>query len=363
MNENYYCVIMAGGPGSRFWPISRNSKPKQFLDILGTGKTFLQSTFERFSKIVAPENILVVTSTQYESIVREQLPVLKKENLLLEPFRRNTAPCMAYATYKLLTQNPNATVVVTPSDHLILDDELFTINITTALNFANTNDLLITLGIKPNRAESAYGYIQMNKNAPISINGNVAYHVKTFTEKPTIDLAEVFVNSGEFLWNSGIFIWNLKTIKEELERHQREMSISFAEGSSLYNTQDELAYITKVYEDCNNISIDYAIMEKTTKAVVYPVSFGWSDIGTWDSLFGHHQKDKNDNLIRCSQSMLSDVKNSIIISEDDKVVIASNLDNFMIVNTPDLILVCPREESEIKALFAELPIKGLGKLQ
>lgn len=364
MAKNHYCIIMAGGLGSRFWPISRNAKPKQFLDILGTGKTFIQSTFDRFASIVPPENILVVTSLQYKDLVLEQLPYLKPEHLLLEPYRRNTAPCMAYATYKLLSENPNATVVVAPSDHLILNDEVFTETIENALDYASKNDVLITLGIKPNRAETAYGYIQANKNTHVSINGNVAYNVKTFTEKPSADLAEVFVNSGEFLWNSGIFIWNLNSIKRELELHQQEISILFGEGAQHYYKESEQEFITRVYEECKSISIDYGIMEKTDKAVVYPVSFGWSDIGTWDQLYMYKNKDENGNFVNFSRWMLKDVKDSIFISEGEKkVIVAAGLKELMVINTDDLILICPRDESVYKALFAELPLNGLGKYQ
>ena len=364
MNKNHYCIIMAGGLGSRFWPVSRNSKPKQFLDILGTGKTFIQNTFDRFARIMPVENIIVVTSVQYKSLVEEQLPQLKKEHLLLEPYRRNTAPCMAYATYKLLSENPDASVVVTPSDHLIMNDDLFAETIKNAMDYADSNDVLITLGIKPNRAETAYGYIQMNKNSALSINGNVSYNVKTFTEKPSEELAEVFVNSGGFLWNSGIFIWNIKTIQKELEAHQSEIAILFGEGSGLYNTPGEKPFINKVYEECKSISIDYGIMEKTEKAVVYPASFGWSDIGTWESLYGFHKKDQKGNLVKCNETLLRDVTDSVVISDgEEKLIVVSGLDNFMVVNTPDMMVVCPRDESSLKTLFAELPIKGLGKYQ
>ncbi len=364
MANNYYCIIMAGGLGSRFWPVSRNSKPKQFLDILGTGKTFIQHTFDRFSQVMPAENILVVTSAQYKELVMQQLPLVKEEHILLEPYRRNTAPCMAYATYKLLKNNPDATVVVTPSDHLIMNDFLFVETIKNALDYANNEDVLITLGIKPNRPETAYGYIQANTHSQIDIKGNIAYNVKTFTEKPSYDLAKVFVESGEFLWNSGIFIWNLKTIEQELEQHQQEIALLFGSDLSHYYTKSEDEFINKVYEECKSISIDYGIMENTEKAVVYPVSFGWSDIGSWDSLYAFKDKDNGGNIIKCGESLLRDVTNSIVICEgEQKVVIASELDNFMIINTDDLLVICPRDESAYKTLFAELPLNGLGKYQ
>lgn len=362
MSNNHYCIIMAGGLGSRFWPISRNEKPKQFLDMLGTGRTFIQQTFDRFAKVVPTDNILVVTSAQYKDLVEQQLPMLKKENILLEPYRRNTAPCMAYATYKLFKKNPNASVVVTPSDHLITNDSVFAETVLNGLDYASKNDVLITLGVKPNRPETAYGYIQANKNSHLSINGNLAYNVKTFTEKPNAELAEVFVNSGEFLWNSGIFIWNLKSIIGELETHQKEMSILFKGGAEHYNTPSEQSFIEEVYDECNSISIDYAIMEKTSKAVVYPAAFGWSDLGTWDALYSYKPKDEEGNHVSCSESLLKEVKDSIIISEDKKkVVVAAGLDKFMVVNTEDLLLICPRDPSVYKTLFAEMALNDLGK--
>ena len=362
MTKNNYCIIMAGGLGSRFWPVSRNAKPKQFLDMLGTGRTFIQQTFDRFAKVVPIENILVVTQLQYKELVEQQLPLLKKEHILLEPYRRNTAPCMAYATYKLLKENPDASVVVTPSDHLITNDSLFAETVLNALDYASKNDVLITLGIKPNRSETAYGYIQANKSSHLSINGNLAYNVKTFTEKPSADLAEVFVNSGEFLWNSGIFIWNLKTIISELEVHQNEISILFGKGAIHYNSLKEQSFVEKAYEECKSISIDYGIMEKTNKAVVYPVSFGWSDLGTWDSLYSHKPKDQSENHVSCPGSLLREVNNSIVISDNEKkIIVAAGLDNYMIINTEDLLLVCPRDPSVYKALLADMTLNGLGK--
>ncbi len=364
MVKNHYCIIMAGGPGSRFWPVSRNQKPKQFLDILGTGKTFIQETFDRFSKIMPPENILIVTSHLYKDIVKQQLPDVLPEHILIEPYRRNTAPCMAYASYKLLKRDPDATVVVAPSDHLVLNEQIFIDTIKNALDYAGKSDVLITLGVEPNRVETEYGYIQANKSSFFTINGNVAYNVKTFTEKPSPELAEVFINSGEFLWNSGIFIGNLATIKSELESHLPDISELFGEGKDLYYSPQEELFITKVYEECKSISIDYGIMEKTEKAVVYPVSFGWSDIGTWESLYSHSRRAEEGNYIKVKEHLLKNVKDSIVVSEEDnKVVIAAGLDNFMVINTDDVLLICPRDESLYKSLFTDLPLSELGKYQ
>lgn len=355
---------MAGGAGVRFWPLSRNSKPKQFHDILGIGKSFLQMTYERFAKILPPENIIVVTSRQHADLVMEQLPQISPERVLREPYRRNTAPCVAYATYKLLAENPNATVVVTPSDHLITDDDLFASTLLNGLQFAEGSDKLITLGITPHRAEGSYGYIQANKGESISLNGSVAYPVKTFTEKPGAELAEVFVKSGEFLWNSGVFIWSLKSIIGEFELHQKGMATLFSEGRELYNTPGEELFINRVYEECQSISVDYAIMEKTEKAIVYPASFGWADIGTWEALYSFHEKDENENLVGSGKSLLREVTNSIVISENrGKLLVVSELDNYMVVDTDDLLLICPKDDVSYQNLFAELPLKGFKRFQ
>ncbi len=355
---------MAGGIGSRFWPVSRNSRPKQFLDILGMGKSFLQQTFERFSKIMPVENILVVTSLQYKDLVMEQIPDILPEHVLLEPYRRNTAPCISYATYKLLQKNPKASVVVAPSDHLILNEDLFLKTITEALNYAEKHNSLMTLGVKPTRAETAYGYIQVNKNQPLDIDGNMAYGVKVFTEKPNLDLAKVFVDSGEFLWNSGIFIWNLQTIKGELERLQPDIANLFIALESAYYTEKEETLINEVYEECTSISVDYGIMEKTDKAIVYPVSFGWSDLGTWESLYSQVGKDDQNNHIQADDTMLMDVSNSIVVSEEkSKLIVVSGLDNYMVINTDDVLMICPRNNGAFKSILTELPLKDLNQYQ
>ncbi|MPL94933.1 Mannose-1-phosphate guanylyltransferase RfbM [bioreactor metagenome] len=355
---------MAGGIGSRFWPVSRNSKPKQFLDILGVGKSFLQQTYERFSKIIDKENIVIVTSSLYKEIVFEQLPGINPENVLLEPYRRNTAPCIAYATYKLLDRNPDATVVVAPSDHLIVNDDEFLGTIKNAIEYASGHNVLLTLGINPSRAETAYGYIQVNKSSKLDIAGNRAYLVKTFTEKPSEELAEVFVKSGEFLWNSGIFVWNLQTIKAELEVHQKGISSMFSKGKGTYYTPAEQEFIKSVYEDCTSISIDYGIMEKTEKAIVYPVSFGWSDLGTWDALYSEAAKDNFGNHIVGDETMVSDVKECIVVTQEkNKLVVLKGLDGYMVINTDDVLLICPRDEAAFKGILTDLPLNEFMKYQ
>lgn len=363
MNSNFYCIIMAGGVGSRFWPISRNAKPKQFLDILGVGKSFLQQTFDRFSKIIPVENIIVVGASAYKDIIKEQLPEIIEENILLEPYRRNTAPCIAYATYKLNQKNPNATVVVAPSDHFISNEPLFLDSILAALNHASKNDDLFTLGIKPSRPETAYGYIQSNLKESKNIEGNIAYSVKTFTEKPDTELAKVFMDSGEFLWNSGIFIWNLKAIIKEMENWLPEVTASFRTCTAFY-TPNEQEIINQIYDDCPSISIDYGVMEKTSKAWVLQATFGWSDLGTWESLFLHSEKDENNNLLKADDIITDEVSNSIIYStEKDKLIAVVGVENIMVVNTGDVLMVCPRDDVKFKNLITDLTVKDKPKFQ
>ena len=355
---------MAGGIGSRFWPVSRNSKPKQFLDILGVGKSFLQQTFERSSQIIEKDNILIVTSIQYKELVMEQLPGINPDNVLLETYRRNTAPCLAYATYKILKKNPAATVVVAPSDHLIINDSLFLKTIENALEYAAGHNVLLTLGINPTRPETAYGYIQANKSEEVIIGDKPAYLVKTFTEKPNIELAGVFVKSGEFLWNSGIFIWNIQTIKKELEQHQPGIASMFSKGKDIYYTPSEAEFIKSVYEDCTSISIDYGIMEKTEKAIVYPASFGWSDLGTWEALYSEADRDENGNHVVGEETLVSDVKGSVVVTQEkNKLVVVKGLQNFMVINTDDVLLVCPREEAAFKGVLTDLPLNEFMKYQ
>lgn len=353
---------MAGGVGSRFWPVSRNARPKQFLDILGTGRSFLQATVDRFKKIVPAENILIVSAKQYKELITEQVPEIPAENVLLESRKRNTAPCIAYATYKLYKKDPNAAVVVTPADHLILNEELFLETVDTVLTTACQSDNLFTLGIKPTRPETQYGYIQANKASAKVVNGHTSYQVKTFTEKPDAEMAKVLYESGEFLWNSGIFIWSLKSIKRELETHLPDLAASFSEIMDFFYTPKEQEKVDEIYSGCDSISIDYGLMEKTSVCWVFEASFGWSDLGTWESLYVHYNKDDNGNLVNAPSSMLVDVKNSIVATnEKDKLMVVKGMENFMIISTKDVLLVCPRDEKEFKALTAELTINNLSK--
>lgn len=362
MISDKYCIIMAGGVGSRFWPVSRNARPKQFMDILGTGRSFLQATVDRFRKIVPAENILIVSAKQYESLIAEQVPEIPKENVLLENRKRNTAPCIAYATYKLLKKNPNGTVVVTPADHLILNEEVFLETVETALEHAAVTPSLFTLGIKPTRPETQYGYIQANKAKTEIVREHASYQVKTFTEKPDLEMAKVLYSSGEFLWNSGIFIWNLQTIKEELQTHLPDIATSFSEISRFYYTPQEQQKVDEVYDSCDSISIDYGVMEKTTRCCVFEASFGWSDLGTWESLYAQSPKDGNGNLVNVSSTLTDGVKNCILAStEKDKLVVVKNLENYVVISTDDVLLICPRDEKQIKAITADLAINNLSK--
>ena len=348
---------MAGGIGSRFWPLSRQARPKQFIDILGVGRTFLQMTFDRYASIVPKDNILIVTSRRYHDIVKEQLPQVKDENILLEPYKRNTAPCVAYATYKLYKKDPDAVVVVAPADHLIIGEEAFYSTIRTALDSAADNDKLYTIGIDPTRPETNYGYIQINKGVKQTVDERDSYAVKTFTEKPNSDLAKVFVETGEFFWNSGMFIWSLKSIKAELERCLPEVTTLFEGGEEFYYTAGERDFIRRVYEDCPAISIDYGVMEKTQKAWVFLSDFGWSDLGTWESIYERAAKDDAGNLVKAGTKMIDNVKGSIIHSYDpEKLVVVRGVENVMVIDLKDVLLVCSRDDRTIKDIFTDLTV-------
>lgn len=353
MQQNHYCIIMAGGAGSRFWPLSRNERPKQFLDILGVGKTFIQQTYERMVKIVPKENILVVTGAIHKDLVKQQLPELADEQILLEPLRRNTAPCIAYATYKLLTKNPEATVVVAPADHLILNEPEFLKVVGDCLSFAEKNKGLVTIGIKPTRPETGYGYIQVNPKKPLADVSN-AYKVKTFTEKPNAEMAQVFVDSGEFLWNSGLFIWTLQTIKQELEASLPEVASLFAAGNDMYYTDNEEACILNAYAGCRNISIDYGVMEKAKNVSVFCADFGWSDLGTWNSLYMHSQKDEKENVVVAKHALVKNSSGCMVKSTTDRLLVLKDLDDYLVVDTHDVLLICrPGTDDEMKDFIGD----------
>jgi mannose-1-phosphate guanylyltransferase len=359
MNKNYYCVIMAGGIGSRFWPKSRNAQPKQFLDILGVGKSFLQQTFDRFASVIPRENIFIITGSAYVSMINEQIPGLAPCQVIAEPDRRNTAPCITYATYKILEKTPEATIIVTPSDHLILNEAEFLRVTQQAMDFASSNNVLITIGIKPTRPETGYGYIQMS--LPAKLAEGEPFKVKTFTEKPPLELAKVFVESGEFFWNSGIFAWSLSSIRQALQTLLPEVNTLFQKGAGIYNTPEEAPFIQKVYARCRNVSIDYGIMEKADNVYAFPGDFGWSDLGTWESLYIQREKDVHGNLIDASQVLLHKVSNSTIaMSDKHKMAVVEGLDHYLVVDTDDVLLICPRDNEEhLKQVMTTIDSKYL----
>ena len=353
MTNNNYAVIMAGGIGSRFWPMSTSKMPKQFLDVLGTGETLLQQTFRRLSKICPDSQILIVTNTDYKDICKNQLPDIKEANILCEPARRNTAPCIAYASFKIQSENKNANIIVAPSDHIITNEDEFTRIVNECLQVSRENDCLITLGIKPNRAETGYGYIQYS-NEICDLN-LLLKKVKTFTEKPNFELANQFLESGDFLWNSGMFIWSVNSIITSIKNLLPEMHDVFSEGTELYNTLDEISFINRVFPTCRNISIDYGIMEKSKNVFVYPSDFGWSDLGTWGSLSTHVSSDKNNNTLISKQVLLYDSENNIVRLPKDKAAVIQGLDGYIIVDTKDALLICKKEEEQkIKQFVADV---------
>jgi len=341
MSTNIYVVIMAGGSGTRFWPYSRDAKPKQFLDVLGTGKSLLQMTFDRFNKVTSAENIWIVSNEKYGDLIHEQLPQLEDHQVLLETEKRNTAPCIAYAAYKIMKRDPNAVLIVSPSDHAIFNENEFLKILDTSVQSAAQNEQLITIGIRPNRPETGYGYIQY-----ISQPGSPVKKVKTFTEKPETDLAVKFLESGDFLWNSGIFVWSIDSIIKSFEKHEEEMANLFAAGLNEYYTENEQAFIKKTYSQCKNISIDYAILEKADNVFVVPGEFGWSDLGSWNALHEIKEKDQHDNVVEGSV-MIYDAKNNYIKGQKDKVTVVQGCDDLLIADFDDVLLVCKKEDSSV----------------
>ncbi len=351
MNKHHYVAIMAGGIGSRFWPKSRASFPKQFIDILNTGKTPVQSTFERYATFIPVENIYIVTSKEYTSIVKQQLPLIPEANILSEPSRKNTAPCIAYISFKLLQKDEEGILIVAPSDHIVLNTDDFEKVSLEALNFATHLKAFVTLGIKPTYPNTGYGYIQ---HELLSVADNV-YKVKTFTEKPNLDLAKTFLSSGDFLWNAGIFVWKLRNIVKAFEQYQPEMFDLFTGEQENFNTPQEQEAIERIYPFCINISIDYAIMEKTNNVYVIPSSFGWSDLGTWNSAYDNLEKDYLGNAVAGNNVMVIDATKCMISAPNKKLLLLQGLDDFIIADTEDVLLICKKDkEQEIKEYVAEV---------
>lgn len=346
MNPNYYCVIMAGGVGARFWPMSKQKTPKQFIDILGDGMTLIQKTFNRFAQICPKENIYIVTNKMYSDLVKQQLPEISEKQIILEPSRRNTAPCIAYANYKIKETNPNAVIVVAPSDHVIYREDVFLNVIQIGMNAVEKNDWLLTIGVRPSNPNTGYGYIQYDEDAVYSENSSI-YGVKTFTEKPELEMAKSFIESGDFLWNSGIFMWSLKSIQSAFEKYLPDVDQLFRQGEGFYNTPKEPDVIKKIYEVCRNISIDFGIMEKARNVKVFAADFGWSDLGTWGSLYDIRSKDDNKNAIVGKRVKTYNTTNCIVDMPKDKIVILQGLDNYIVVESDGVLLICKKDDEQL----------------
>jgi len=337
--------------------MSRLHHPKQFIDILGTGETLIQATFSRFTRVCPPENIYIVTNEIYKAQVLEQLPQLAEDQVLCEPSRRNTAPCIAYANYRILSKNPDANVVVAPSDHIILKEEIFTEVITSALKASAENDWLLTLGIQPSRPDTGYGYIQYDEEEVCPKDPRIR-KVKTFTEKPQLEMARQFLASGDFLWNSGIFVWRLKTILDAFDKYLPEVDQLFKAGTGKYGTAAEDDFIRKTYAICKSISIDYGVMEKASNVFVLASDFGWSDLGTWGSLYDTRRKDENGNAVVGNNVMLYDSKNCIVNMPKDKLVVLHGLDDYIVVEDEGVLLVCRKgDEQQIRQFVNDVQIE------
>jgi len=350
-NKNNYVAIMAGGIGSRFWPVSRSGYPKQFLDLLGTGKSLIQWTYHRYKDICPEENIFIITNQSYMETLKQQIPGISDANIISEPSRKNTAPCAAYFVHKIMARNPAANIIMSPADHLIMDERAFQRSCQDALDFVAHNNSLLTMGVKPTRPDTGYGYIQYDDQDEI----DGVYRVKTFTEKPSLELARTFLKSGDFLWNSGIFIWNVRTAMEALEKYLPEMNEVFSLAKDAYNTDREKEVIAHLYTQCGNISIDYGIMEKAKNVYVIPAFFGWSDLGTWESAYENSEKDYLGNSVFGNNVMIIDASECMVKAPNDKLVVLQGLEKFIVVDTPDVLLVCERNrEQQIKEYVAEV---------
>jgi len=344
---------MSGGIGSRFWPASRSTYPKQFLDFFGTGRSLLQQTFDRFSQLIPLENIYIVTNKKYKELTMEQLPQLKEGQILLEPQRRNTAPCIAFAANRIRAVNPKANMVVSPSDHLILKETDFLQRIREGLDFVSKHKTLLTLGMKPNRAETGYGYIQIDSEKLDNIS-----KVKTFTEKPNQELAKVFLESGEFMWNSGIFLWNVQTILTAFDELLPDIASRFNSGQSYFNTAKETEFINRIFPACPNISIDYGILEKASNVYVLTADFGWSDLGTWGSLYDLSEKDKNQNAVLKCDAILYDSHDNLVSLPKGKLAVLHKMDGYIVTESNNVLMICKKEnEQEIRQFVIDVQLK------
>lgn len=356
-NKNVFVAIMAGGIGSRFWPYSRVKRPKQFLDVLNIGSTLIQITYDRFKKICPIENIYIVTNEEYIDLVKEQIPALKDDQILAEPVRRNTAPCISYVSQKIQKKNSDARIIVTPSDHLILKESEFEKTIAQALAFIDKNDVLLTMGIKPTRPDTGYGYIQHEEE---DLGG--VFKVKAFTEKPEKELAKTFIKSGDFLWNSGTFVWTAQAINKAMQEYLPEVHDAIAAVADEFFTPGELKGIHSAYTQCTSISIDYGVMEKASNTYVLPADFGWSDIGTWASLYDVYEKDYLQNAVKGNQVQIYDGSDNMIVAPKDKLVVINGLKDYCVIDTEDVLMIFKKDrEQEVKKITTDLKAKKLDK--
>lgn len=348
-DNNTYCVILSGGIGSRFWPFSRTLLPKQFLDFFGVGRSMLQQTYDRFSKIFQSDHIFIATNELYSNLIETQLPDVKPSQILLEPARRNTAPSVAWASYHIRALNPNARILVTPSDHLILKEPELLDAIQKGLNHVANNDCLLTLGITPNRPETQYGYIQVEDP-----NDGFFHKVKTFTEKPEKELAEIFVQTGEFFWNAGLFMWNVNAIVKALEEYLPEIVAKLEPDNPVYGTPDEKRFIDERFPSCPNMSIDYGVMEKAQNVMVTLGDYGWSDVGTWRSLYDLSDKDENGNVTLKGYSQLYDARNNMVVLPKRKLAVIEGLEGYLVAESDNVLLICKKgDENSIRKYVNE----------
>jgi mannose-1-phosphate guanylyltransferase len=353
MNKNYYAILMAGGVGSRFWPISTQDFPKQFHDMLGTGDTLIQKTFNRLANIIPKENIFILTNERYNDLVFEQLPEVTKRQVVLEPAMRNTAPCILYASLKIQKENKDAVMIVAPSDHWIEDENAFTQNVQQAFDFCENNDALMTLGITPTFPNTGYGYIEFDKTS-----NNTIKPVNQFREKPNYDTAKEFIAQGNFLWNAGIFMWSVNSVVDAFKNNQPKLFQLFEQGCEVYNTDFEDDFIRDNYAKAENISVDYAIMEKSKNVYVLPATFDWNDLGTWGSLYDKLNKDENNNAVVNARTLTEDASGNMIRTKNDKVVVVDGLQDYIIVDKDEVLLIFPKtKEQDIKKVLQKVKDK------
>ncbi|WP_370391831.1 mannose-1-phosphate guanylyltransferase [uncultured Winogradskyella sp.] len=352
-NKNYYAILMAGGVGSRFWPVSTQAFPKQFHDMLGTGQTLIQKTFNRLAQLIPEENIFILTNERYNDLVFEQLPGITKRQVVLEPAMRNTAPCILYAALKIKKENEDAVMIVAPSDHWIEDENAFTANVKTAFEFCQNNAALMTLGITPTFPNTGYGYIEYDKSSTSSIKP-----VKQFREKPDYATAKTFLEQGNFLWNAGIFMWSAQTVLSAFEKNQPKLFELFEKGYDTFNTELEEEFIKENYPKAENISVDYAIMEKSDNVYVIPATFDWNDLGTWGSLYDKLDKDDNNNAVVNAQVLLENASGNMIRTQKNKIVVLEDLNDYIIVDKEEVLLIFPkRKEQDIKKVLQNVKNK------